>query len=53
MTPQEQLHEAEKALAASYEATKTHGHQSMTWIFLKADAERVNSLRAALDRKEG
>ena len=45
MTLQEQLHEAEQCFAASYEAAKTHGHQAMTWIFLKADAERVKQLR--------
>lgn len=43
-----ELHEAECALAATYEALRTHGRQGITWAFLKADGERVRSLRRKL-----
>jgi hypothetical protein len=45
---QAELAEAERALAASIKATSTHGHQSITWAFLRIDSRRVDDLRCAL-----
>lgn len=42
------LRDAEGALAASYEATRTHGHSATTWACLKADAAEVRMLKGWL-----
>jgi len=43
-----ELAEAERALAATLDALRTHGHQGMTWGFLRTDSQRVRELRQAL-----
>lgn len=45
---QTRLSEAQTALAASYEATRTHGHQAITWRCLRADAARVQQIEGWL-----
>jgi hypothetical protein len=45
----EDLQEAEEALVACIKAARTHGTQGTTWALLKADSERVETMRAVLD----
>jgi hypothetical protein len=47
-----ELRNAKAALAASLQATRTHGHQHCTWVFLQSDLDRVARLEAAIAKAE-
>lgn len=47
------LCEAEAALDASIQATRTHGHSGITWSRYAAAAKRVKQIRAALAAARG
>jgi hypothetical protein len=51
----EELREAEEALVAGIKAARTYGTQGTAWALLKADSERVETMRAVLDaaREQG
>jgi hypothetical protein len=43
-----ELAEAERALAASWEAVSWRPHQTMNWKFVEIDSQRVRKLHQAL-----